>query len=125
MQLHDVVQLLIKQTPLKDPATVDAASDEEDKIATDEVMEHDVSLPPTNENTEEPIEEPCESKYYKIGDLIDFVHCEYGSWFEGKIVGILKQQTCFDRENLDESEENLRFQIVLEGYAVKTEVILF
>lgn len=61
------------------------------------------------------IEEPCKSRYYKIGDSIDYLHNEHGSWYEGVIKAIVRVKRTHTEVSIDEmNEENLRFKIKMD-----------
>lgn len=103
IQLNDVVQLMIK--------TVVPECDQSTTTPNEVINKTAPSI--SSESNEEPTEIKCSSKYYKIGDLVDVIDVEYGSWCEATIVEILKKVTSRE-ENVSLEEGDLTFKIKLE-----------
>ncbi|KAK3914118.1 E3 ubiquitin-protein ligase UHRF1 [Frankliniella fusca] len=96
INLNDVVMLMIKP----DLSAFRHSTSEEKK-------ESESSKPSTSQ-------EVVESKYYKVGDLVEAIDDLYGGWFEGKIVAIQKNtepltdtvsELAGDKEDSEKSEE--------------------
>lgn len=95
INLNDVVMLMVKP----DPSLLQSS--------TSTAETKDVEKPSTSN-------EKVESKYYKVGDLIEAIDDLYGGWFEGKIVDIVKNteplsdsvsELAGEKEESEKSEE--------------------
>lgn len=99
INLNDVVMLMIKPdlSAFQHSKPEEKKENESDKASTSQ--------------------EVVESKYYKVGDLVEAIDDLYGGWFEGKIVGIEKNtepltdtvsELAGDKEESEKSEEEKR-----------------
>lgn len=92
-----MIQLLIRHVC---PPTETSTQQETKSNISDELSSHKEEV-------------QCESKYYKIGDFVDVIDVEYGSWVEAVIMDIAKKSNikASDEKGL---EAELIFKIAVD-----------
>uniref|UniRef100_A0A1Y1MRM4 RING-type E3 ubiquitin transferase n=1 Tax=Photinus pyralis TaxID=7054 RepID=A0A1Y1MRM4_PHOPY len=116
IQLNDVIQIMELNSPLipNTPSDENSHDDDSDKENRSSKPEQTNKSPAKSasdvlsEVVDNSPPESAESKYYRVGDAIDFLLEEYGAWFEGEICEILKA------ESMDPSDKNLEPDIVFK-----------
>lgn len=112
VRLNDVVQLIERKAFIDDDNSKFHENEKYDTIDTK--IEEKISMD-NKEEEEEGKEVICKSKYYREGDLIDFIHDEYGSWYEGIIVNIVtKTNVEKAKEIADVPEEKIVFKVKMD-----------
>uniref|UniRef100_T1IID2 RING-type E3 ubiquitin transferase n=1 Tax=Strigamia maritima TaxID=126957 RepID=T1IID2_STRMM len=109
VKLNDVIQVRIK--PEMVPEKADSTSGYESSASTVELVGDDDTIEIEQNCITNIREEECsESCFYKVGDLIDAKEDSSGSWYEAKIVKIIKVTTLDEgfHSTLESDDENLQ-----------------
>ncbi|KAK9503887.1 hypothetical protein O3M35_010353 [Rhynocoris fuscipes] len=107
VNVNDVIQLMIRPDINEDNGKIE----HEDNCKESSVLE------PHNDK----VVIPCESLYFKIGDVVDAKDICYGAWFEGKIIGIYKTQNDIDQDQHEFDsksfiDDGLIYKVLLNRY---------
>ncbi|KAK4872140.1 hypothetical protein RN001_016264 [Aquatica leii] len=131
IQLNDVIQLMVKQDEIvKELETTEELepvkecdSDKENgpnndvsEVATSTAQ----SVPTTSTTTDTHLKEinglkegRAISRFYTVGDAVDFMDLTYGAWFEGHVLGIFKVKT--SDTNKKNKEPDIIFTVKMDN----------
>ncbi|KAF5308962.1 hypothetical protein FQR65_LT00044 [Abscondita terminalis] len=109
IQLNDVIQLMIAE--VKEPEERDDDLDKENEHSGPSTSSSETILDTIKSNGVE--EERTISRFYEVGDAIDFVDLTYGAWFEGHILDIFKvKKKDTDKKN---KEPDIIFRVKMDN----------